>query len=158
MIRRPPRSTLFPSTPLFRSLKAPGQVGDQPSPHVAQRQALQDLVEGHRQTFWLDALDPPDEGQVFGDRHLGIERREFPQIKSEEDTSQIHVSLHLLCPLFFFNDTATTEIYTLSLHAALPISESPGTGWRSAVPARRPATGAPGSGRGPPADVLARCP
>src|SRR5256885_11039839 len=24
-------------------------------------------------------------------------------------------------PLFFFNDTATTEIYTLSLHDALPI-------------------------------------
>src|SRR6476620_12549156 len=28
---------------------------------------------------------------------------------------------------FFFNDTATTEIYTLSLHDALPIS-SPGNG------------------------------
>src|SRR6266536_6573022 len=28
--------------------------------------------------------------------------------------------LHIL--LFFFNDTATTEIYTLSLHDALPIS------------------------------------
>src|SRR6266436_3776364 len=29
----------------------------------------------------------------------------------------------LLCsPSFFFNDTATTEIYTLSLHDALPIS------------------------------------
>src|ERR1041384_8828897 len=27
-----------------------------------------------------------------------------------------------LCFLFFFNDTATTEIYTLSLHDALPIS------------------------------------
>src|SRR5437588_5789772 len=27
----------------------------------------------------------------------------------------------LLCFLFFFNDTATTEIYTLSLHDALPI-------------------------------------
>src|SRR5260221_12202978 len=27
--------------------------------------------------------------------------------------------------LFFFNDTATTEIYTLSLHDALPISYSP---------------------------------
>src|SRR5256884_9765275 len=26
--------------------------------------------------------------------------------------------------LFFFNDTATTEIYTLSLHDALPISSS----------------------------------
>src|SRR3712207_7906970 len=35
---------------------------------------------------------------------------------------------------FFFNDTATTEIYTLSLHDALPISTSrPGLsplGWR----------------------------
>src|SRR5256886_12447549 len=28
----------------------------------------------------------------------------------------------LLCIFFFFNDTATTEIYTLSLHDALPIS------------------------------------
>src|SRR5438034_5127287 len=28
----------------------------------------------------------------------------------------------LLFSLFFFNDTATTEIYTLSLHDALPIS------------------------------------
>src|SRR3712207_8572845 len=27
-----------------------------------------------------------------------------------------------LSPFFFFNDTATTEIYTLSLHDALPIS------------------------------------
>src|SRR2546426_1501001 len=27
---------------------------------------------------------------------------------------------------FFFNDTATTEIYTLSLHDALPISRHPG--------------------------------
>src|SRR2546428_6195059 len=27
---------------------------------------------------------------------------------------------------FFFNDTATTEIYTLSLHDALPISVRPG--------------------------------
>src|SRR3989442_9900488 len=27
-------------------------------------------------------------------------------------------------PFFFFNDTATTEIYTLSLHDALPISNT----------------------------------
>src|SRR5260221_3135887 len=27
-----------------------------------------------------------------------------------------------MCIFFFFNDTATTEIYSLSLHAALPIS------------------------------------
>src|SRR5438034_4585567 len=32
--------------------------------------------------------------------------------------------------LFFFNDTATTEIYTLSLHDALPISQNNGhSGW-----------------------------
>src|SRR5258708_38508117 len=34
---------------------------------------------------------------------------------------------------FFFNDTATTEIYTLSLHDALPISPRRGRPW----PARR---------------------
>src|SRR5258708_34128489 len=35
---------------------------------------------------------------------------------------------YMRCPtpvLFFFNDTATTEIYTLSLNDALPISEDP---------------------------------
>src|SRR3989449_7752329 len=48
---------------------------------------------------------------------------------------------------FFFNDTATTEIYTLSLHDALPISgdaahpaahvrDAPARGWRR--PSRRP--------------------
>src|SRR6266436_7522353 len=31
-------------------------------------------------------------------------------------------SHHLYTLFFFFNDTATTEIYTLSLHDALPIS------------------------------------
>src|SRR2546422_7865052 len=31
----------------------------------------------------------------------------------------------LLRRIFFFNDTATTEIYTLSLHDALPISNVP---------------------------------
>src|SRR5258708_15244019 len=41
------------------------------------------------------------------------------------------------CDLFFFNDTATTEIYTLSLHDALPISSAPSRSPRS------PATRAP---------------
>src|ERR1039457_6198412 len=34
-----------------------------------------------------------------------------------------YYALALLCCVFFFNDTATTEIYTLSLHDALPISQ-----------------------------------
>src|SRR3712207_7194765 len=35
-----------------------------------------------------------------------------------------------MCIFFFFNDTATTEIYTLSLHDALPIfyGVTPGVG------------------------------
>src|SRR2546429_3333570 len=43
---------------------------------------------------------------------------------------------------FFFNDTATTEIYTLSLHDALPISE------RHARPRQ--------SGQGPPVPAVER--
>src|SRR5256885_13165493 len=38
---------------------------------------------------------------------------------------------------FFFNDTATTEIYTLSLHDALPISRGAGRSRRKSDPARR---------------------
>src|SRR5256885_9797791 len=37
---------------------------------------------------------------------------------------------------FFFNDTATTEIYTLSLHDALPISQ---TVWHQGLQGRSPA-------------------
>src|SRR5258706_6025927 len=37
-------------------------------------------------------------------------------------------ALLLSTPFFFFNDTATTEIYTLSLHDALPISLGTGDG------------------------------
>src|SRR2546427_4587582 len=40
-----------------------------------------------------------------------------------------------LCFFFFFNDTATTEIYTLSLHDALPIwcCSPPSCCWAAAV-------------------------
>src|SRR5260370_11200123 len=41
---------------------------------------------------------------------------------------------------FFFNDTATTEIYTLSLHDALPISCYATPTWRCTTP--RPRAGA----------------
>src|SRR2546430_9675553 len=58
---------------------------------------------------------------------------------------------------FFFNDTATTEIYTLSLHDALPISRRSWPrsaarcwpGWRRCRPAARPPTA--------PAPTSARC-
>src|SRR6201999_2866830 len=36
-----------------------------------------------------------------------------------------HIMFTLASVFFFFNDTATTEIYTLSLHDALPICQPP---------------------------------
>src|SRR5256885_4358263 len=50
----------------------------------------------------------------------------------KSDPPVMQAMLHLSGPwFFFFNDTATTEIYTLSLHDALPIS------LRGAPPRRR---------------------
>src|SRR3712207_7770785 len=55
----------------------------------------------------------------------------------------------MLCVFFFFNDTATTEIYTLSLHDALPISgrrwaPSGGAGTAGALAGARVLPGARG--------------
>src|ERR1039457_4784631 len=93
MIRRPPRSTLFPYTALFRSA-----------------------------VFEVDA----EEVEACAAKYL-----RDGGLRSEEHTSELQSPCNLVCrlllekktqnPLFFFNDTATTEIYTLSLHGALPI-------------------------------------
>src|ERR1043166_6895475 len=42
--------------------------------------------------------------------------------RSEEHTSELQSRFGISYAVFFFNNTATTEIYTLSLHDALPIS------------------------------------
>src|ERR1044072_8236503 len=92
MIRRPPRSTLFPYTTLFRSIGplAAGIAGD-----VYKR--LGDLNE-------MAEAGPADRKSTrLNSSHTAISRM----------------------PSFFFNDTATTEIYTLSLHDALPIYRPP---------------------------------
>src|SRR3712207_8765837 len=68
----------------------------------------------------------------------------------------------MTCSVFYFNDTATTEIYTLSLHDALPIYPTwrPRPTWRGGLTrsassrwSRRPTTrgaasGCCGGGRG----------
>src|SRR3712207_6973117 len=70
--------------------------------------------------------------------------------------------------VFFFNDTATTEIYTLSLHDALPISRGDGRDLARArrrlgrhlrgpgLPASRAGDRAPGRPAGLPRDVPVR--
>src|SRR2546426_11927665 len=75
----------------------------------------------------------------------------------------LHLHTHLLFFVvlffffFFFNDTATTEIYTLSLHDALPISPPAAARDRSrttpALPSR-PRHGDPGGGA--PGDIRDR--
>src|SRR3712207_9459301 len=59
-----------------------------------------------------------------------------------------HISV--LAPFFFFNDTATTEIYTLSLHDALPISRAFENAWgdTSSSPWRFGRRSVPGFRRG----------
>src|SRR3712207_9430878 len=48
-----------------------------------------------------------------------------------------HVDQQHLPDIFFFNDTATTEIYTLSLHDALPIYAEPARQSTRLRPVRR---------------------
>src|SRR3989442_12596824 len=45
--------------------------------------------------------------------------RELPSLQA--DQASIFTAHAIVSSFFFFNDTATTEIYTLSLHDALPI-------------------------------------
>src|SRR3990167_3273735 len=87
MIRRPPRSTLFPYTTLFRSCAAATNdgVGSTAVTDGAPKRATSSAVKDRKST------------------------------RLNSSHSQISYAL------FFFNDTATTEIYTLSLHDALPI-------------------------------------
>src|SRR6202048_2356191 len=89
MIRRPPRSTLFPYTTLFRSLKS-------------NRLASFFSTGRHAHSDW------PAEPTRARDRK-----------STRLNSSHEGVSYAVFC----FNDTATTEIYTLSLHDALPISK-----------------------------------
>src|SRR6266511_5516809 len=56
--------------------------------------------------------------------------------------------MKLMLYFFFFNDTATTEIYTLSLHDALPIWPQSRRFALASCPGRRPLRGSPGETRG----------
>src|SRR2546427_1943196 len=78
MIRRPPRSTLFPYTTLFRSLLAAIVGGE-----LAQRARLPRL------TGYLLI------GFAVGPAWLGLERRE----RSEEHTSELQSQSNLVCRL-----------------------------------------------------------
>src|SRR5687768_2329734 len=134
MIRRPPRSTLFPYTTLFRSVVGAFF-------YLTVRPTRTDLL------WEIERVSAPLWGLVGFTVGIVILHTVNQLRRSEEHTSQLQSRLHLVCRLllekkktnniskpvlsssisshsiyyFFFNDTATTEIYTLSLHDALPI-------------------------------------
>src|SRR5260221_10858294 len=55
MIRRPPRSTLFPYTTLFRSVWSEGQCTKWPSPHLCREGPLRDDARSEEHTSELQS-------------------------------------------------------------------------------------------------------
>src|SRR6266516_138608 len=96
MLRRPPRSTLFPYTTLFRSPSARTRGAG-----TSRAGTCQSCAHGDRKSTRLNSS------------HRTISYAVFCLTKKHSTSN----------PFFFFNATPPTEIYTLSLHDALPISE-----------------------------------
>src|SRR2546422_6936534 len=88
MIRRPPRSTLFPYTTLFRSREYEAMVRRDAAADPAHVEALLRLV-GRR----------PDADLVFADAGRRAARRAVRRLRSEEHTSELQSRLHLVCRL-----------------------------------------------------------
>src|SRR6266487_55214 len=127
MIRRPPRSTLFPYTTLFRS--RPGSTAGFPSESSEHPSST---ARRDRKSTRLNSSHPSISYAVFCLKKKNIVQPVlclFENGVAEPDDFFLMKSAHayqfpihfFLLLFFFFNDTATTEIYTLSLHDALPI-------------------------------------
>src|SRR6266496_2793043 len=123
MIRRPPRSTLFPYTTLFRARLRRGACrrggralcrgAPRSEEHTSELQSRRDLV-----CRLLLEKKKKQRQQHFVERRFQ-EQAYRPALRLISHLSVVRPS-PWFC-FFFFNDTATTEIYTLSLHDALPI-------------------------------------
>src|ERR1039457_2754571 len=150
MIRRPPRSTLFPYTTLFRSTSPNSSWTDSPWPpiismansprseeHTSELQSPCNLVcrlllEKKKHGVY-PALDTNDDALIrplcpFSAARLPPARRPAATKSPLPPPTGRVPSI-----VFFFNDTATTEIYTLSLHDALPISTWPVSPYKTRI-------------------------
>src|SRR2546422_337190 len=121
MIRRPPRSTLFPYTTLFRS--SPRQYRDQRRHDRFKTR----LKEGRKVSPALYDAGYGSTSRVYERTHaqLGMTPATYSRggrgARDRKSTRLKSSPRYNSYAVFFFNDTATTEIYTLSLHDALPI-------------------------------------
>src|ERR1017187_1583161 len=135
MIRRPPRSTLFPYTTLFRSgchfAGTPGCPSARPVSSDRDRKSTR-LNSSHRcisyAVFCLKKKKKRSRvhGHRVAYRACRSPRCVSTHVACVEQWLCAAAPLHIVpsdsqSVFFFFNDTATTEIYTLSLHDALPI-------------------------------------
>src|SRR2546427_4725731 len=89
MIRRPPRSTLFPYTTLFRSNQAPGPALVPEADATTYNGVVWLLA---RVTYWADPNTPPDPSTPAYLRALDFYR-------SEEHTSELQSQSNLVCRL-----------------------------------------------------------
>src|SRR3712207_7243881 len=92
MIRRPPRSTLFPYTTLFRSA-----VTTRPQEIVAASDALARAIVRARGNAPVGAFFTPEIAKVMRDRLAAVTRRE--DFRSEEHTSELQSRQYLVCRL-----------------------------------------------------------
>src|SRR3989442_7582810 len=91
MIRRPPRSTLFPYTTLFRSPSVMGVVAY--DSRFAEEQQLEELTDMYRRLPVQEFLIwPTDLDEHFSAEETLMER-------SEEHTSELQSRPHLVCRL-----------------------------------------------------------
>src|SRR3712207_2213362 len=149
MIRRPPRSTLFPYTTLFRSQhvrrhakrwRDDRQPDPFPEPRPPGGHHQGDRRDRDRKSTRLNSSHAIISYAVFclkkkNNNHTLIFYKIQSRITSCRSPASLSLDAWIFCVLFvthedidrffFFNDTATTEIYTLSLHDALPISACP---------------------------------
>src|ERR1035438_8950088 len=125
MIRRPPRSTLFPYTTLFRSVQneVPDlaeyeRLGLRPQhlcrseEHTSELQSLRHLV--CRLLLEKKKMFPRHDHRRPATTHRSAGPRR--RLHARPGALSVRVEMAL-----FFNDPAAPEIYTLSLHDALPI-------------------------------------
>src|SRR2546429_6225651 len=94
MIRRPPRSTLFPYTTLFRSEMFAKRL-DECCPLEVHEARSGDLLLAGR------VLICP------GNRHMMVRRMPRGDLRSEEHTSELQSRLHLVCRLLLEKKKAT---------------------------------------------------
>src|SRR5687768_18172963 len=85
MVRRPPRSTLFPYTTLFRSTQVTAEVFD----------AGTDLVIVGRAGLGVDNIDVA----AATERGVMVANAPGTNARSEEHTSELQSRLHLVCRL-----------------------------------------------------------